>query len=96
MNGQRWLQAFRRNLGIPGLHLSTDRLDSCQHRVRRFPGANLDARIKGISDKRCFYCSPLYRGRHNRDVATGRAPAECMRISRRPDPSESNLTRGAK
>lgn len=58
-----WLQAFRKQLGIPGLHLSTDRVDSCQHRVRRFPGSKVDCTIIG---NRCFYCTPVYKGLHRR------------------------------
>lgn len=55
LSSGRWLQRMRRRLGMPGRHMSTDQLDSCQHRTQRFPGSTA---------KRCWYCSPLYRGRH--------------------------------
>lgn len=52
-----WLQGLRKQLGIPGLHISSDVADSCQHKVRC------------MSSNRyvwCLYCSPSYRGRHRR------------------------------
>lgn len=57
---ERWIRGFRKQLGIPGLHLSTDRVDSCQHVAQRLPGA------LSILGGPCWpYCN-LYRARHKR------------------------------